>query len=479
MREVFGIPGRSSIRFSPVSPLVSPTGLARFASVNLTPNIFARLACTLALTYVAAPHLNAAPAPDALPVPGLKVVAEGFVSPTNLRPLDDGSGRLLVADQVGVIYVLGPDGKRSETPFLDLRPKLAKIRETFDERGILGLALHPQFKSNRRFFVYYSAPLRAGAPAGWDHTSHLSEFQVTEGDRAKADPASERVVLQVDKPQDNHNCGRIAFGPDGFLYIGVGDGGGGNDSAMGHGDTGNGQNTQVLLGKVLRIDVDGTKPYGIPRDNPFADGKKGRPEIFAYGLRNPWGISFDRGGTHQLFAADVGQTLFEEVNILRNGGNYGWRAREGFGGFDPTNPNKAPENPPRTGAMGEPFIDPIAVYKNLNGFRKDPEAYGISVTGGYVYRGKALPALQGRYIFGDWSQSWALPMGILLVATPPATGSGTWAVQPLAHSTSPKGMVGGYIVAFGEDADGELYLLLSGKNTLSGSTGKVLKLVAM
>jgi hypothetical protein len=402
----------------------------------------------------------------------LKEVAGGFVSPTVLAPLPDGSGRLLLADQVGPIYVLGSDGKPMDKLFLDLRSKLAKLSEGFDERGVLGLALHPKFRENRKLYIAYSAPLRPGGPTEWDHTSHISEFRAS-SDGLSVDPATERVLLQIDQPYFNHNGGRLAFGPDGFLYISVGDGGNANDRGRGHSPQGNGQDLTTLLGKILRIDVNSGEKYGIPLDNPFVKGDKGRPEIFAYGLRNPWGLSFDRDGTHELFVADVGQNLYEEVNIVVKGGNYGWNIREGLACFDPMNPNKSPDDCPKVGANGEPLLDPILVYKNLRNFPKDPEGLGISVTGGYVYRGKAK-ALEGKYVFADWSKIQIKPEGVLFAGTRGANG---WSMKPLSI-TSPGSSVGAYITALGQDTEGELYLLTSARSALTGQTGKVLKIVS-
>lgn len=399
----------------------------------------------------------------------LKTVADGFTSPTVLVPLMDGSGRLLIADQVGIIHVLNKDDKLSDQPFMDLRSKLAKLNDGFDERGVLGVALHPKFKENRKFYVYYSAPRRKEAPSNFDHTSHISEFKVRENNFAEVDPSSERLLLQIDKPQFNHNCGRLVFGPDGFLYIGVGDGGSANDSGPGHSPQGNGQDTTKHLGKILRIDIDKGDPYGIPTDNPFPSGGQAKPEIFAYGLRNPWGISFDRGGSHEMFASDVGQDSWEEVNIITKGGNYGWRIREGFECFDPKNSLKPPPDCPKVGDDGKPLIEPILVYKNFKRFMKDPDAKGISVTGGYVYRGKAIPALAGKYIFADWSRAWVSPDGVLFAATRGADKK--WTMETLLAK------VGAYVVAFGEDEAGELYVLTTGNNSLKPRTGKVSKLV--
>jgi glucose/arabinose dehydrogenase len=410
---------------------------------------------------------------------GLKLLAEGFTSPVALVPLTDGSGRLLVADQVGTVQVLSKDGKLTDDLFLDVRDRLTKLNKGFDERGLIGLALHPRFKENRRIFVVYSAPLRKETPTNWDHTLHLSEFKALADNLAKADPASERVLLEIDKPYFNHNSGCLAFGPDGFLYMGVGDGGNANDVGTGHPPQGNGQDTTQLLAKILRLDIDTGNPYGIPSDNPFRSGSAGRPEIYAYGLRNPWRITFDRGGTHELFAADIGQTMFEEVDIIVKGGNYGWNIREGFHCFDPKNPNKPPEDCAKAGADGKPLLDPILEYKNINGFKKDPEGRGISITGGYVYRGAALPQLQGRYIFADWSRTWAKADGVLFVATRPSSSATRWTMDSLDLVTHPGGKVGAYILAFGEDTDGELYVMTNGSNTLMGKNGKVWKLAAM
>ena len=404
---------------------------------------------------------------DTQPQVGLELVAEGFTSPIALASPRDGTGRLFIADQVGLIWVLSAGGQRSEEPFLDLRDRMIDLNLSYDERGLLGLAVHPDFSDNGRFFVYYSAPLRSEAPSGWDHTSHLSEFMVSESDADQADPGSERIVLQVDQPQSNHNGGQIAFGPDGYLYVPLGDGGGANDTGPGHPPQGNGQDRRTLLGSILRLDVDAARPYGVPEDNPFA-GEEGREEIYAYGFRNPFRISFDAGGEHGLFAGDVGQNLWEEVDIVSRGANYGWHIREGLHCFDPEQPDEPPNQCTDTGPHGEPLVDPIMEYGH---------SQGISVIGGYVYRGSALPQLEGHYIFGDWSTSFANGNGKIFDGVPPSQADGSWEYQPFTIATSDDGQVNDFVLSFGEDAEGELYVLTTGWPGPVRDRGKVYRLV--
>ena len=429
------------------------------------------------LAGAAVASVHAAEVSTNQPLISLKLVTQGLTSPLSLWSLPDKSGRKVVADQAGVARIIEKDGTLAEKLFLDLRPQMVELTKGFDERGFICMTFHPQAAKNRKFYAVYSAPRRASAPTNYNSTLRLSEFKVSATDWTQADSASERVILEVDKPAFNHNCGRIAFGPDGFLYMGVGDGGDGNDTGLGHGPNGNGQDTHVILGKILRLDVDHGSPYGIPRDNPFADGKRGLPEIYAYGVRNSWGLSFDRGGKHELFAADVGQNLFEEVNIITKGGNYGWRLREGMHGFDPAHANAPAAETPVKGLQGEPLIDPILEYKNANGWRKDPEARGISITGGYVYRGKAIPQLQGKYIFADWSKNWALGDGQLFAGTRPADGKGPWSMEVFKIANLPGNKLGGYIVAMGEDENGELYVLVNGTNLALGSSGRIYQII--
>lgn len=398
------------------------------------------------------------------PVVRLEEVAGGFVAPVFVTGAGDGSDRLFVVDQSGVIKII-TDGAVAEKPFLDIAGKLVKQNPDYDERGLLGLAFHPKYKDNGRFFVWYSAPLRSGAPAGWDHTIHLSEFKAS-SDPAAADPASERIVLRIDKPQRNHNSGHIAFGPDGLLYAPIGDGGAGNDVGLGHPPGGNGQDLTTILGNILRIDVDGKAPYAIPEDNPYADRANGAlPEIFASGFRNPYHISFD---DERLFVADAGQDRYEEVSLVTAGGNYGWRIKEGTHCFSVETPSKAPSTCPSVGPRGEPLIDPIIEYNHA-------QILGSVIIGGYVYRGSSMPALRGAYIFGDYSRDRLKPDGTLFVAKP--ADEGLWPIQELQvridDDPDPGPSFGRFVLAFGQGDDRELYVTMSGRGGPEGQTGTV------
>jgi glucose/arabinose dehydrogenase len=363
-------------------------------------------------------------------------------------------------------------------PFLDIRDRIIQLRTDFDERGLLGLAFHPGYAKNGRFFVYYSAPLREGAPAGFNTTSTISEFRVSAGNPDRADHTSERVLLEMDKPQFNHNAGTILFGPrDGYLYIAIGDGGGAHDNELGHVEDwyadnagGNGQDiTQNLLGSILRIDVDRGRPYGIPRGNPFV-GKEGLDEIWAYGLRNPYRMSFDMSGRHDLFVGDAGQGLWEEVSIARRGGNLGWNVKEGTHCFDAENPTVSPAECPSTDPEGDPLIDPVIEYANI----AQPGGLGTVVVGGHVYRGRDLRGFQGRYIFGDWSRAFRQADGTLFVATP--RHRGLWQLQELRIRNDADGRLGRYVLGFGQDQRGEVYLLTTDNTAPAGTTGKVFRL---
>ncbi|MEP0845683.1 MAG: PQQ-dependent sugar dehydrogenase [Phycisphaerae bacterium] len=372
---------------------------------------------------------------------------------------NDGTGRLFILDQVGQIWIIDSDGTKLSEPFLDVSDRMPEIGidfgdgVVFDERGLLGLAFHPNFNRNGLFYVFYSIPLAAGDPENFNCRNRVAEMRVSADDANRADLDSERVLLEILKPQFNHNGGQLAFGPDGMLYIGVGDGGNANDDGDGHtAGIGNGQDKSTLLGKILRIDVDGD-PYDIPADNPFVDDSDARPEIYALGLRNPWRFSFDSQG--RLFVADVGQDLFEEVDIVTAGGNYGWRIREGDNCFDVNNPGTPPASCATTAADGAELISPILSYPHS----ADQQPFGISVTGGFVYRGRDIPCLIGEYVFGDWSTNFAAPDGTLFAASENAGGD--WTLRELKVSGASDGRLGRFILSFGQDADGELYVLTS------------------
>lgn len=397
----------------------------------------------------------------------LAEVASGLTSPVMLTHAGDGSNRLFIVDQAGYIRIV-ENGTLLPIPFLDLTSKIVTVNPGFDERGLLGLAFHPNYENNGRFFVRYSAP-RIGDPAEpcanplnfvpGCHTAILAEYSVS-GNPNLADPGSEIILFAVDEPQFNHNGGHLAFGPDGYLYFSLGDGGGAHDgladSPPSHGPIGNGQNIDTPLGSVLRIDVDGGSPYAIPADNPFV-GAPGLDEIYAYGFRNPYRFSFDRGGTNELFVADVGQALFEEIDVVEKGGNYGWVIREGAHCFDPFNPGTPPAVCPTAG-----LIDPVAEYDHSD---------GIAVVGGYVYRGGLHANLAGKYVFGDFSRNFS-PNGRLFYLDADGDRSQIFEFQ-LAPSNDPLGL---FVLGFGEDEDGEIYVLTTSNLGPTGSTGKVFKI---
>ena len=398
---------------------------------------------------------------QALPV-RLQLVATGFTSPVALLDPDDGSQRLFVVDQTGLIWIIS-GGEKIETPFLDLRDRIVELNSFYDERGLLGLAFHPDFAGNGRFYVSYSAPLRAGLSADeWDHTTYISEFIRSTESPDRADPDSERIVLSMDKPGYNYEGGHIAFGPDDYLYIATGDSV--RDPATEAGKYA--QDTASLLGKILRIDVDEAadtgQNYSIPPDNPFSSGA-GRPEIFAYGFRNPYRFSFDvqESGASRLFVADVGQALMEEVSLVEAGGNYGWPIREGTSCF-----NTLDWRQPLESCSADGLSEPVIAYAH--------EGDLSAIIGGTVYRGAVLPHLQGGYVFGDWGRG----KGHLFVAFPPSVGTGLWDRSEI-QVRMPDGQSDiGQLLGIGEDHNGELYLLTKAPGVgASGTSGSVYKIV--
>ncbi|MFQ6024823.1 MAG: PQQ-dependent sugar dehydrogenase, partial [Acidiferrobacterales bacterium] len=398
----------------------------------------------------------------------LEVVAEGLTAPLILMSPPDGSKRRFIIEQIGVIKILTSDGKLLDEPFLNIRHRLIPLFADFDEQGLLGLAFHPDFKNNGKFYISYSGPIHGASHHDihfwYAHTNYVAEYKVSKDNPNKANPKTERIITQVDWPQFNHNGHWIGFGPDGYLYISMGDGGYANDWGIGHNVTmGNGQDRTVLLGKILRIDVNNGEPYSVPRDNPFVGKSDVRPEIWAYGFRNPWRCSFDMGGNRELFCADVGQNSFEEVDIVEKGKNYGWRVKEGTHCFDYVNPNTHPKSCDDAG-----MVDPIIEYNNCN---VTDDCKGLSVTGGYVYRGRHT-AWQGKYFFGDWSKSFAVKDGRLYVAS---NKDGKWQMEDVNVTNMPK--FNSYVLAFGQDADGEIYVMTTDTRGPVGGLDKVYKIV--
>lgn len=408
------------------------------------------------------------------PTVNAEVVAEGFNQPLALGTLS-GTSLKYVADKTGQIYVHDDDGIQAD-PLLDVSDRLMEL--TTWEQGLLGFELHPEFERTRKFYVRYSAPKREGTPDDFDHTFVLSEFTATDDLRSTV-PESERTILEIPEQGPNHNAGAIEFGPDGYLYVAVGDGNSrSGDSGRGHANDwyllnggGNGQNvTDNLRGSILRIDVDsreGDKPYAIPSDNPLV-GKTGLDEQYAWGFRNPYRMSFDGD---DLYVGDVGESRFEEINLVRRGGNYGWNVRQGTECFSnrlpmyalaklPMFKNTYPACP-KTTRSGEPLIDPVVCYSH----RKNGEQFGVAVIAGYRYRGEAVPKLDGKFVFGDL-------MSGLFATTPRDRGEGLWPIETVRM------MSGGEpfrdpLLSFGRDDEGELYVLTS---QFSDGSGKLLRL---
>jgi len=376
------------------------------------------LALVLAVANLSCGGGSSDPTPPPPPPPGpvnaaLTQFASGFVDPLGFVQMNDSTNRFLVLEQRGTIRII-QNGSVVATPFLDIQ-----ARVTFNaggETGLLGIALHPQFAQNRKFYLNYTTNRLTGGLQ-----SVIAEYQVSTTDPNRADPATERILLQVNQPFSNHKGGQLAFGPDGFLYIAFGDGGDQGDPLQ------NGQNPQTLLGKILRIDVNTTSPgkqYGIPPTNPFASGASGQPEVWAFGLRNPWRFSFDTADG-RLFAGDVGQDNFEEIDIIQRAGNYGWNIMEGLHCFSPP-----------TACNQSGLLLPIFEYNHNDG--------SSAVIGGFVYRGAAIPTLQGAYVFGDLTSNniWFLR----------ETSPGAWSRTTLLSITR-------NISSFGQDQAGELYVL--------------------
>jgi glucose/arabinose dehydrogenase len=390
----------------------------------------------------------------------------GLTHPLAMVSIPDGTGRMAVIEQHGHVRIIDNRGRLLPEPFLNVEARIIGLHHFFDERGLLGIAFHPNYRENGKFYIAYSVAQRGtelDRRLWWSHTNLVSEFQVSKADPNKADPNSERIISQIDWPQFNHNGHWIAFGPDNMLYVSTGDGGYANDWGIGHNVMiGNGQDLNTVLGKVLRIDVN--KPDGIAADNPFVGRSDAKPQIWAYGLRNPWRCSFDMGGDRALYCADVQQNSFEEVNVITKGGNYGWRRMEADKCFDYQKPDAHPASCDSSGLIG-----PVAVYANCTAVKQN--CLGISVTGGYVYRGPHQ-AWQGKYIFGDWSKSFQTMDGQLFIAT--KGGDNKWKIETATVDGMDKLP---YMLAFAQDDKGEVYALTSISTGPVGGHDKIYKIV--
>jgi glucose/arabinose dehydrogenase len=399
----------------------------------------------------------------------IKIKMEPVVSGLN-APLamvqPKGDNRMFVIEQWGRVMIV-EDGQLNGTPFLDIRNLIVDRHPDFDERGLLGLAFHPDFANNGKFYVAYSGHLNWQGDLGqmlwYSHNNVVAEYTVSADDPDAADPNSGRVISTLAWPQFNHNGHWIDIGPDGMLYIATGDGGYANDWGIGHNPAiGNGQDMLSPLGKILRVDPEtGAAAAG----NPHLGDDNYDPRIFASGFRNPWRCSFDMGGDNELFCADVQQNSYEEVDIVVAGGNYGWRVMEGTHCFDFLNPNDHPDSCENGG-----MIAPVLEHNNCGA---QPEGcLGISITGGYVYRGSHA-AWDGAYIYGDWSRQFGVRDGMILIGTKNADGSWT------RNTTEVVNMDGNlpYILAFAQDNAGDVYALTSLTTGPVGSLDTIYKIV--
>lgn len=440
-------------------------------------------------------------APLAAEPPALRadLVAEGFDAPVFALAMPGGA--LLVGDQTGVVHRIGPDGARAAEPFLDLRDRLSPLLPAFDERGLWSLALHPDFPEDGRVFVTYAGARRPDSPwtGSTAHTWRLSEFAAT---TERADPASERPLIEIDWINRKHNGGGLAFGAGGRLFVGIGDGGGVHGvpevwsppkaegksplasltpedpfrlPAEFHPYDSWAQDLSRLHGKILRIDVDAPPApglaYALPADNPFASDPGARPEIWALGFRNPFRITLDPA-SGALFVNGVAETLWETIYRVAGPGNYGWAAKEGTHCFDRARVFDPPKGCAERDARGAPYLDPVVEYANwaaaLPMSRVGAEPMGSANVGGLVYRGDAIPALRGRLLFGDFSRTIMEPSGLIFAASPLADG--LWPIEPLLELDQ-------RLHSLGLDANGEVLLLTTAQGMPTGASGKVWRLV--
>jgi glucose/arabinose dehydrogenase len=402
---------------------------------------------------------------------GLETVATGLTQPTNLAHAPGDDDLWLVTEQAGTVRAVTSDGLVGE-PVVDVGDEL--VDRSSWEQGLVGIAFHPDFTDNRTLYLRFSATPRDGTPADYSHTFVLEELRLTE-DRRSVVTDSRQTILEIPQPGPVHNSGAMAFGPEGLLYVGVGDGGGDQfDTGPGHASDwydhnkgGNGQDvTENLCGSVLRLDVDSAEngqAYSVPESNPLVDSE-GLDEHYAWGLRNPWGFSFHDG---QLFTADVGQDNYEEINIIEKGGNYGWNVREGpecfFNVPSPSKENRqTPESCPEETPRGKSLRTPIVSYAH-----QQTEQRTTSAVGGYVYGGSEIPWLEGSYVFGDFFRNGSAH---IFSASPPDNGDGAWSMTELDVAGREGNRLSEALTAFGEAENGELYIsTINFQNDGSGS----------
>ncbi len=406
----------------------------------------------------------------------------GVTAPVTVVDEGGGSDRLYVVDQAGEVFLVNKQTGASISTFLDVGASgtndLVTFRPGFDERGLLGFALHPNFPTDPRVFTYTSELDTAGedfalpVAAPVDHETVISEWQLDGGNSNLIDTSTKRELLRIEQPQFNHDAGMIGFGPDGFLYIALGDGGSSDDQAPGHVAGGNGQDNTSVLGTILRVDVDTSAnplsangEYRIPTTNPFTSDGSVPDEIYAYGLRNPFRFSWD--GSGNFIVPDVGQREIEEINIVDAGDNLGWRLKEGSFFFDPGPAAETSDSLITTLPFAPlPFDikDPVAEYDHSE---------GTSIIGGFAYQGSDVPALAGLYVTGDFSLGFGTPAGRLFTAD---LGTGVFEELLIGASSDP---LGRFLKGFGEDEDGEIYLCTSLELAPVGSTGEVLRISAI
>ena len=416
----------------------------------------------------------------------LKLVASDLTAPIHLEELPDGTGRFLVVQQDGLVKLMAADGQVQSEPVMDLRSRMLPVANDFEERGLLGFALHPQFAKNGRFFVSYSSPLRDTAPQNWNYTRRVSEFTAKIGNTVSVDLQTERVLIALDWPSRKHNGGAMAFGPDGMLYIGMGDSGAShgigksviweafNVPAEGLLWDDMAQDRHSLYGKILRIDVDhGFPGYAIPKGNPF-QASQGRPEIWAWGFRNPYRIAFDSNGSGDLYVTAIAETLWEAAYKVSGPGNFGWPRMEASHCVDRLKPRQPPKQCPQKGSEGEPLEMPVVEYANMQTNHPDSalgvKGVGTAITGVRMYRGSNIPSLNGKLVVADWSASFKQASGQLFVASPSAKGQAPWPMEKLMQLES-------RIISLSQDRSGEIYVLTHEGMGPFGNTGKVYKLV--